>query len=249
MIDRTDDRPWLRQGDRQVRFDWGPSAVAALPSDIVVVVDVLRFTTAVDSAVSRGAVIIPCRWRDEKATEFAREMDAILADPLGRQGPSLSPISLQTLTVGDRVVLPSPNGSTCAVNASDNGAIVVAACLRNASAVAQWVNQQKGTVTVVACGERWPDDTLRPALEDLLGAGAVISALHGSKSTEAEAAEQAWDLNHQRLAEVIESCVSGREAILRGWRGDLEFATALHASRCVPVLRNGGFVDVAGNSH
>ena len=49
---------------------------------------------------------------------------------------------------------------------------VVAASLRNAEAVGAWIGEQDyNSVAVVAAGERWPDGSLRPALEDLLGAG------------------------------------------------------------------------------
>lgn len=241
----ADARPWLRQGDAAIRFEWGVPGINALPSDIVVVVDVLRFTTAVDAGVSRGAVVLPYRWNERTAQDFALRMHATLADPGDERGLSLSPISLRSLHRGDRVVLPSPNGSTCAVTANEKGSVVVASCLRNASAVAAWVMQQRGTVTVIACGERWPDDSLRPALEDYLGAGALIGALTGAKSPEAEAAVHVWQANRDRLHEVVSSCVSGREAIQRGWRGDLDFALDVDASRCVPMLRDGGFVDVA----
>lgn len=60
------------------------------------------------------------------------------------------------------------------------GGVVVAACLRNARAVAAWLSERSGAddgpVTVIAAGERWPDGSLRPA-QDLLGAGAVVAAL------------------------------------------------------------------------
>ena len=95
--------------------------------------------------------------------------------------------------MASRLVLPSPNGSAIAAAAPG---VTVAASLRNASAVAEWLSERfRGDVepvSVIAAGERWPDGSLRPALEDLLGAGAVLSALVArtgvSESPEAAAA-------------------------------------------------------------
>ena len=236
------DQAWLGQSDWDVRFEWGPAGVEAVPGDAVVVVDVLRFTTAVDAGVSRGAVVYPYRWKDDSAVDYAARIGAVLADPGDPKGPSLSPVSLLALGADDRVVLPSPNGSTCAAIASAMGSTVIAGCLRNASAVGKWLNGRARTVTVIACGEKWPDGSLRPSLEDYLGAGAVVAALDGSVSPEAAAAAEAWLDAAPRVSEVISSCVSGREVVARGWGRDLEFALAVDASNCVPVLRD-GFVD------
>lgn len=243
VTSQADDRPWLRQDVGTVRFDWGPSAVEQVRADAVVVVDILRFTTAVDAGVARGAAVVPCRWKDAGARQLADEMSAILADPGDALGPSLSPVSLLSLRPGDRIVLPSPNGSTCAAIAADLGATVVAACLRNAGAVATWLNQTATTVTVIACGERWPDGSLRPSLEDYLGGGAVIAGLHGVRSPEAEAAAGAWVAARPTITEVVSASVSGRELRERGWERDLEFALDVGASTAVPVLRDGAFID------
>lgn len=248
MGDDGMERPWLLQCDSAVRFEWGPTGVSSVPAAAVVAVDVLRFTTAVDAAVGRGATVYPYRWKDDTAQRYAREVDAVLADPGATIGPSLSPVSLLSLGPGDRVVLPSPNGSTCAAVAHDAGATVYAACLRNAAAVGRWVGARHESVTVIACGERWPDGSLRPSIEDQLGAGAVLAALVGKRSTEAEAAVRAWQAAAPEIAETIAGCVSGREAIARGWARDVEYACQVDASQTVPVLHRGGFVDATRGS-
>lgn len=233
------DRPWLRQSDWEVRFEWGPAGVEAVPADAIVVVDVMRFTTAVDAAVSRGAVVFPYRWKDDSGSDYAKAVGALLADPGAAMGPSLSPVSLLSLGPGDRIVLPSPNGSTCAAVASAMGATIIAGCLRNASAIANWLRGRGSSVTVIACGERWPDGSLRPSLEDYVGAGAIIEALGGQCSPEAAAAAEAWRSAAPRLDHVLSSCASGKELVARGWSGDLAFASAVDASTSVPVLQDG----------
>jgi 2-phosphosulfolactate phosphatase len=230
------------------RFDWGVAGLRRLAptADIVVVVDVLTFTTAVEAALSAGAVVLPYRWRDPTAAAFAERAGARLAvtrdETRASGGLSLSPPSLATgLGPGDRLVLPSPNGATCAVEAMALGCRVAAACLRNARAVADFVTALGGSVLVCAAGERWPDGALRPAYEDLVGAGAVLAAL-ADRSPEADAAAAAFaDASANGLARSLHRCASGRELVAAGWPEDVEYAARVGCSDIVPVLDGDAF--------
>lgn len=232
---------WAGQGKYGVRFQWGPVIAPALSKGICIVVDVLRFTTAVEAAVTRGVAVFPYRWRDATAAVFARSVQALLADGRDPTGPSLSPSSMEALAPGTSLVLPSPNGSTCAILASEAGAQVVAGCLRNAAAVGAWADEAEGPVTVIACGERWPDGSLRPSLEDLLGAGAILASMSGDPSPEARAAIAAFRDAEHGLPEVLSQCASGRELSEKGWQADVGYAARLNASTTVPVLTSKAF--------
>jgi 2-phosphosulfolactate phosphatase len=205
------------------------------------VVDVLRFTTTVETVVRRGGIVYPYRWKDASARTFANSHRAQLFDSPDAVGVSLSPTALMKQAALDAVILASPNGATCSVLAAEAGAVVIAACLRNAPAVAQTLRTTTLPVTVLACGESWPDGTLRPSLEDLLGAGAVLSSLGGDLSPEAKSAAAAWKDAKDEVANVIISCASGRELVERGFRDDVEYACAYGVSDVVPVLVDGAF--------
>ena len=224
-----------------VRCEWGLAGIEALAptSDVVVVVDVLSFTTCVAIAVANGAGVLPCRFRDETASDFAVRSGALLASSRGGGGYSLSPASLLETPAGTRLVLPSPNGATISLAAP--GTRIAAACLRNATAAARAVAGSGARIAVIPCGEKWPDGSLRPALEDWLGAGAVIAALDGSKSPEAIAAERLFAAAGGELTELVRSCASAREIIDRGFASDVELAAALDCADVVPVLTNGEF--------
>src|SRR5437588_12205829 len=108
MEQHTANRAYDLQTGCDARFEWGMDGVRRLApvSDVVVIVDVLSFSTCVDVAVSRGATVFPYRWRDASAEEYAREKGAVLAMSRGqttREQPySLSPLSLETLASGAR---------------------------------------------------------------------------------------------------------------------------------------------------
>jgi len=229
----------VAQARWDIRCEWGPGGLAALAalSDVVIIVDVLSFSTCVDIAVSHGAVIFPLMWRDARATAFARDLGAEVAGPRGQTRFSLSPASFLHVLPGMRVVLPSPNGAT--LSYGGGRARVLAGCLRNAAAVAQAAQAAGKRVSVVPAGEQWPDGTLRPCIEDWLGAGAIVDALSGVCSPEAEAARAAFRALRADLTRVLRGCTSGQELIERGYGDDVSLAVALNVSEAVPVLREG----------
>ena len=94
-------------------------------------------------------------------------------------------------------------------------------------------------IGVIAAGELWPDHALRPALEDWLGAGAVIDALAGSRSPEAEAAAEAWQVARPSLAVRLHGCTSGRELVEGGYARDVDLAAAHDVSDVAPRLVDG----------
>ena len=78
-------------------------------------------------------------------------------------------------------------------------------------------------------------------MEDLLGAGAIISGLSGRKSAEAILAENAFRTTETKLPETLRDCSSGRELVERGFSEDVELASQLNASSTVPVLQGNIF--------
>jgi 2-phosphosulfolactate phosphatase len=238
--------PIFDQSEFDIRCEWGPCAVAELSpiSDAVIVIDVLSFTTCVEVAVSRGATVFPYRLKDGSAQTFASEMNAELAGPRGRTRYSLSPVSLAQLPDGARIVLPSPNGSTLSLGTGTTPTF--AGCLRNASAVARAAMRIGPRIAVVPAGERWKgDDSLRPALEDWLGAGAIVSHIEGVLSPEARAAAETFQTAHSDLPERLLACSSGKELAAKGFASDVELAAELDVSDCVPLLADGAYAAIS----
>jgi len=260
-----------------VRMEWGLRGAekVSLGADYTVIIDVLSFTTTVSVALDYGVEVFPYPWHEASAQEFARRHEAVLAvgrsvaaRDAGQPLVSLSPASVRSATGLRRIVMPSPNGSALASHLSSSGGTILGACLRNRTAVAQWLAAQwlatqslatqrlasqrtpSPVVAIVAAGERWPDGTLRPAAEDLWGAGAVIAALASlgmtGASPEARSAAGAWHAVEATLGAALASCSSGLELASAGYAVDVEIAAELDASACVPLLSGGRFADAVG---
>ncbi len=232
------------QQEYAVRCEWGAAAVRELApsSEVVIIVDVLSFSTCVDVAVANGAQVYPYPWRDHSAQAYADSVGAVLAAPQRDQaGYTLSPASLRTLPAGMRLVLPSPNGSTLTLA---TGAVpTLAGCLRNAAAVARTAARLGRRILVVPAGERWSDGSLRPALEDLIGAGAVIAHLSRAWSPEAAWAVATFAEFQPDLAATLQRCSSGKELIAQGFTADVQLAADLDCSRVAPLLVAGAYTD------
>lgn len=124
--------------------------------------------------------------------------------------------------------------------------------LLNASSVASFANHLKNeknmNITVIPCGEVWNDlyeneDSLRPSIEDYLGAGAILSELEGTKSPEAEVCIGAFLQSKHKLKELIWECGSGRELRMKGFEDDVRHCSQLNHFKVVPILQNNCFVN------
>ena len=235
------------------KLDWGKqgSARAASRGDIVVLVDTLSFSTTTIYAVSRGARIYPCA-KFDNALNLAEAVGAKVAvrrhEVPARGRYSLSPSTFDGIAGGEGVVLPSRNGGTCC-KCIEGAQYVIAGALVNASAVAAVVSRLIATshrdVTVIACGERekGPESRadLRVAIEDYLGAGAIIAGIERNKSPEARVCEAAYLGSADKLTELLWDSISGRELRAKGFGDDVIFAARKDEIPVVPVLRAGAF--------
>lgn len=235
------------------RLDWGFHGTkrAAERGDVIVLVDTLSFSTAVTHAVSQGAVIWPCG-EGEEVSALARGVGAEIAvsrAQVPQDGRySLSPSTFDRVPDGTRIVLPSLNGGHCCRLAADSphvflGSLINAAAI--AGAVSKLLEESELAVTVIACGEREHSDTppgdLRMAVEDYLGAGAILSALPLSLSPEARVCINAFLGTRESLSQILYESVSARELRALGFGSDVEFASRLDSHTCVPVLHDGLF--------
>jgi 2-phosphosulfolactate phosphatase len=230
----------------QAFTEWGLHGIEVLRErvSVLIIVDVLSFSTAVAVAVARGASVIPFPLEDRKAArQAAAAAGAVLAEPRSTTdaGYSLSPSSLASIPSGTKLLLPSPNGSRLSL--ADAAVPVFTGCLRNAKAVAAaaLAVAGEGPIGIIPAGEQWPDGSLRPAVEDLLGAGAILDALGLPLSPEARVACDAFRSAVPDLTVILRACVSGQELIGRGFGEDVEFAAALNVSTIAPILHGGAY--------
>lgn len=264
-----------------VRTEWGLSGAQVLvraalergEAVVAVVVDVLSFSTAVSVCLEQGAQVYPYGWQDDSAQAFARDHDAHLA--VGRRDvPVRGPVSLSPASLRDglrprgieRIVLPSPNGSSISTALAGSDALVLAGCPRNATAVARHVvnrmrehaaRGRRVAVVLVAGGERWPDGSLRPAVEDLWGVGAVAAGIADTLehqagplllSPETQVAATAFAAVAHDLPGALGHCASGLELLQRGFGEDVALAAQLDVSSLVPVLTDGRFAPSGGSA-
>lgn len=232
---------------------WGRRGLgeAASRGDIVVVVDVLSFSTCVVTAAQHGGAIIPCSLSDD-ASNLASRHGAVVAVRREEQSEahpySLSPLSYVRMGPGAKVVLPSPNGGAC-TSLGAGASFLFAGALVNATAVGhlitRLVESTDHTVTIVAAGERYEmasdDGVIRFAVEDFIGAGAILAAIDADKSPEAAVCESAFVQVRHRVGEVLWGCESGLELRDRGWKDDVHHAAQLDRYSAVPVMIDGCF--------
>lgn len=196
--------------------------------DLIAVVDVLRFSSTVTTAVAHGFTIIPSA-RPEEAAELAARTGLPRSGRSGEALYSLSPLDYLDRERAGELILTSPNGAACTRRiAVDHTGFI--ACFLNAGAAARALRSLAAAsgrdVTLVAADEtvdgRYDDPCNRRfALEDYLGCGCILSQLDMELAPEAKVCERAYAASEHDYDELLRRCPSGRELIERGREADL----------------------------
>jgi 2-phosphosulfolactate phosphatase len=162
---------------------------------IVVVVDILRASSAICAAFMNGVKhIIPVGTIDE-ARQYKQQGFLVAAE---RDGLVLdfadfgnSPFNFTAEAVGNQVIVYSTTNGTNAIHLASSCHRVVVGSYLNLSALGQWLSSQKRDVVILCAG--WKN---RFSLEDSVFAGALAADLieRGTHSTICDSAHCALDL-------------------------------------------------------
>lgn len=204
------------------------------PEGVAVVIDVLRATTWVATALERGAWGIRPVLEVDEARELARSLrqageQVLLAGERGGLPPEgfdlgNSPTELLALDLRDRrLVLTTTNGTRTLQRVAGSGRVLVAS-LRNAGATARYLAALGRPVYLVCAGTRG-----RLSQEDVLAAGWIVRHLRvvgagvtlSDAARIAEAAALAWE---GRELEALEQAEHGRTLLDLGFAQDLAMA-------------------------
>jgi 2-phosphosulfolactate phosphatase len=220
---------------------------AAARGDVVVVVDVLSFSTEIVVAVAEGKT---CLVYSDAELEAMGGVDAAAAAldarPYRRfhhydvDDAAALPAASSPAGSGERVLFRSTNGAA-ATRAAAAASELLIGSLRNASACASYLTTLLAStatqrVTLVACGSvagTADEGRFRPALEDWLAVGRIAAYLSSAGlvvSPEAYAAARSWPGD-----EMLPACVAANALIEAGLDEIVELAFAVDKSDAVPA--------------
>jgi 2-phosphosulfolactate phosphatase len=215
-------------------------------TNTVVIVDVLRSSTTIVVALSKGAkTVIPCRSiREARQVADRLGSEALLVGERYGIKPrgfdlNISPTELLTANIrGMKLVYTSTN-LTRVLEPLKTGRSVIVGGFVNASRAAKAAAALSTEgITIVACGL---DHTI--SIEDIIGAGAITSYLSDHELTDSALLALSAYRNPSWRAIVYKGRVS---RYLNGLRltNDVRSCFALNSIPTVPILRRGQFVSL-----
>jgi 2-phosphosulfolactate phosphatase len=214
---------------------------------IVVIIDILRASSAICTAFANGAAAIIPVAEVHEAKEYksrgylvAAERDGFVLDfaDFGN-----SPFNFTRERVdGKTIVYSTTNGTGIIKMASSAGTMVVGSCL-NISALTQWLIKQEKDVVLFCAG--WKN---RFNLEDTLCAGAMAeilleSGLYFTICDSTNAAIDLWRIAEKDLSGYIEKVAQRRRLREKGLDDCISFCLTRDFTKKIPVIKDGVLVD------
>ncbi len=226
---------------------WQDLTPGQLRGHVAVVLDVLRWSTVVATALRNGADGIECARTPEEALALARRLGrdrALVAGEREARPPDgfdlgNSPGLFSPDRVAGRLIVMTTTNGTNALAQTEGASVRLVGCFANFASIAERLRSERAAgrpVLLVAAGQ----DGV-PTPEDTACAGALAEALGGSDSwSEAtRGAVALWGANGRSPARAVHG--SPHAATLReaGFEGDLDACATLSSAAVVPEAMSG----------
>jgi 2-phosphosulfolactate phosphatase len=214
---------------------------------IVVIIDVLRASSAICTAFANGAESIIPVATVEEAKEYKRQGYLVAAE---RDGFILefadfgnSPFNFTRERVEGKTIVYSTTNGTGIIKMSSRAGIIVVGSFLNISALARWIILQERDVVLFCAG--WKN---RFNLEDTLCAGAIAeklmdTSLYSTICDSTLAAMDLWSLAKDDLPGYIEKVAQRSRLRSKGLDDCIGFCLTPDFTEKIPLIKNGILVD------
>jgi 2-phosphosulfolactate phosphatase len=218
-------------------------ADASLAGTTALVIDVLRASTSIITALAHGcAGVVPVREPDEAIRRAAAEPGALVAgerhgDPLEGFDLGNSPLEFTRERVGGRTVYLTTSNGTGALLAVRGAAAIGVAAFINTGAAAMWALAAGRDLVIVCAG-----DVGRRSLEDEVCAGLIVEQVRAARPDAVlgpEAGEVAGQARPyaKDLGRLAQDSPWARRLGNRGRGADLTTCLCLDTVGLVPIYR------------
>jgi 2-phosphosulfolactate phosphatase len=230
-------------------LDGTPPPGASAAGACAVVVDVLRATSTVATALGHGASYVVARAEVDDAFAAREDLERRGEEPVlggergGHKVPGFdlgnSPLEYDAERVAAKPVVLCTSNGTAALERCRDASRLFAAAFLNAGATAAAVVRGAQPVVLCCSGKEGA-----PALEDACCAGLIASHLLGASEFETDDATAmavlCWKKHAGDVEGMLAGCSHGRYLASLGFERDLEFCGQVDAFGVAAVQKEGG---------
>ncbi len=214
---------------------------------IVVVIDILRATSAMVTAFEHGVrSIIPVGTIEEARNYIGREGYIAAAERNGEvvEGFAVgnSPIAFAQMDLKDKTIVMTTTNGTKAINLASGAKTVVIGSFLNLTALTDWLLKQDENVLLLCSG--WKD---KFNLEDSVFAGAVMdrmleSGKFGLEEDSSIAAKYLYMAARDNFMSIVKAAPRRKRLESLNLYEDVKFCLTPDQSTVIPILQEGALV-------
>jgi len=230
-------------------------AKAVQRGDVIIVIDVLRCSSTIVTALANAAdAVIPTKTVKEARILHKKHPEFILAGErrgIKPKGFDLgnSPLEFSPQKVKGRQIILTTTSGTKAIILSKNAKYVFTGAFLNAEATAKaalnLAQQEKIGISLISAGTNG-----RFSLEDFICVGAIVESFPADNLEHSDAilaALLAFQQTRKSLDRVIQSGHHARYLISQGFEEDVKFCSQLNIFKIVPFLKGEIIVPLNGS--